>query len=58
MKLIWQHCIEREKWGTDTQLESYYCSLGIRKLFLTQVRGKKYEEERFGMNRTADAEQE
>lgn len=58
LKLIWQHCIEREKWGTDTQLESYYCSLGIRKLFLTQVRGEKYEEERFGMNRTADAEQE
>ena len=58
MKLIWQHCTEREKWGTDIQLESYYYSLGIRKLFLTQVRGKKYEKERFGMNRTADAEQE
>lgn len=58
LKLIWQHCTEREKWGADVQLESCYCSLGVRKLFLWhRLRAKKYEEERLGMNNAADAEE-
>lgn len=35
----------RERGGVEGQLESYYCSGGVRKLFLTQVKGKKDDEE-------------